>query len=527
MTITTAKRADRALLLTPLALAALLLSAECRADVKFTPSIGVSETYSDNPGLQRDEEAHGQWISEATPAFTLTSHTHRLRLSAFGEWHFYGYQDKNTPRTHDRERRYSANADATLIDDLLSLQTGASGSRQAISAFGPRFTAPYSTANRTDIQTWSISPVLQHRFGSSAELQARLTRDAVTTEGEGNGAAFGDSHSTTGLVNLFSPSGANKFGWSLQYMHQNLDTNRFGSSIAKNATANLRYRFTSDWSAVASVSHESYEYPAVNSRTSGPRYVAGVIWTPSIRTSIDARLGHGYLGKTGSLAAVQGNRRLVSRVSYTDQVMTTREQFLLPAAIDTAAMLDQLFSRTITDPAVRAQAVQAYMATTGLPSTLANNINYLSNRYMRDKRLQAALIYNLPHSTMVLSAYRSERNALSLQQSDSELLGSQLSSLNDNVRQRGFDGSFNYRLSSRTTANLMASASRATSITTGIVTPNRIINLGLTHQFDRKTRGILAVRHLTSSNGVGPSAIGAGPGISTENAVTATLSVQL
>jgi uncharacterized protein (PEP-CTERM system associated) len=528
MTITTAKLPRKVLRLTPLALAALLLSAECRADWKFTPIVGVAETYSDNPGLQRDEDAHGQWIAEAIPGFTLTSRSRRLRLNASGEWHFYKYQDKNTPNTHDRERRYAASLDANLVENLLTLEASANGSRQATSAFGPRFTEPYSTFNRTDVRTWSISPILQHRFGSAADLQMRLTRDSVQTDGDITTNAFGNSMATTGLFSLASPAtSGDALGWGLQYMRQDLETDRFGTSTAVNAIASLRYRLNRTLSTVATVGHDSYEYQALNNRSSGPSYSAGFIWTPSSRTSVDARLGHSYIGRTGSLMAVQRNRHLVSQLMYADQVTTTRAQFLLPAAIDTASMLDNLLSATISDPIARAAAVQAYMAATGLPPTLANNINYLSNRYMRDRRLQAALIYNLAHSTVTLSAYRSQRTGLSVQQSDSELLGSQLSSLNDNVRQYGADIGFNYRLSARTTANAIASASRSTSLTTGIMTPSHFVSLGLTRQFGRNTRAIVELRHTQSANGALNTATAVGPGSYTENALRATLSVQL
>jgi uncharacterized protein (PEP-CTERM system associated) len=508
MTITTAKLPHRVLRLTPLALAALLMSAECHAEWKLTPTIGIAETYSDNPGLQRDDEAHGQWISESIPGFTLTSHSRRLRLAASGEWHFYAYQDKNTPNTHDRERRYSLDLDAKLIDNLLSLETRANGSRQAISAFGPRFTEAYSTFNRTDVQTWSVSPVLQHRFGNVAELQARLTRDSVQTDGDVTANAFNDSKSTSALLNLASPAtSGDAFGWGMQYMRQNLQTERFGDSTSVNASANLRYRLSGTLSAVATLGHDSYEYSSINNRTAGPSYLGGFVWTPTTRTSI---------------------RNLVSRVTYADQVTTTRSQFLLPAAIDTAALLDRLFSSTISDPVERALAVQAYMASTGLPPSLANNVNYLSNRYMRDRRLQAAFIYNLPHSSMTLAVYRSERTALSLQQSDSELLGSQLNSLNDSVRQKGADFGFNYRLSARTAVNAGASVSRSTSLATGIESPSHHLSLGFTRQFDRKTRAIVELRHTVNTGGT-PSltALALGPGSYTENAITATLSVQL
>jgi uncharacterized protein (PEP-CTERM system associated) len=527
MTITTAKLPLKVLRLTPLALAALMLSAECRADWKFTPTIGVSETYSDNPGLQRDQEAHGQWIAESIPGFTLVSHSRRLRLAASGEWHFYAYDEKNLPNTHARERRYSANAQALLIENLLTLETRANGSRQAISAFGPRFTTPYSTFNRTDVQTWSISPVLQHRLGNVADLRLQLTRDGVRTDGQNQTSAFGNSLSSAGSFVLNSRKSTQPLGWTLQYSRQDMETERFGASRSKNASATLNYRLSRSWTALATGGYDSYEYMARHDRTAGRSLTAGFAWTPTTRTSVDARFGHSYLGKTGSLQAVQRSRNLVSRVSYTDQVTTTRSQFMLPAAIDTAAMLDQLFSATIADPVLRAQAVQNYLAATGLPPTLADSVNYLSNRFMREKRLQAAYIYSMPHSSLTLSLFKSERIGLTTQQSDSELLGSQLGSLNDNVRQKGVQAGFDYRLSPRTTANFLLSGSRSFSLTTGVESPNHLISLGLTRQFDRKTRGILELRHVHGPTGVLINSAGAAPGGYNENALAATIAVQL
>jgi uncharacterized protein (PEP-CTERM system associated) len=527
MTITTAKQPGKALLLTPLALAALMLSAECRADWKFTPTIGLSETYSDNPGLQRDQEAHGQWIAESIPGFTLTSRSRRLRVAASGEWHFYAYDDKNLPNTHSRERRYSANAEALLIENLLTLQTRASGSSQAISAFGPRFTTPYSTFNRTDVQTWSISPILQHRFGSVADLRAQLSRDGVKTDGQNRTSAFGNSFSSSGAFTLNSRQSTNPLGWTLQYSRQDMETERFGASRSSNASATLHYRLSRTWTVLTTAGYDSYEYSTSHDRNAGRSLTAGFTWAPTTRTSVDARFGHSYLGKTGSLQAVQRNRNLVSRISYTDEVTTSRSQFVLPAAIDTAALLDQLFSATIADPFLRAQAVQNYLAASGLPPTLADSINYLSNRFMREKRLQGGYIYTMPYSSVSLSAYKSERIALTSQQSDSELLGSQLGLLNDNVRQKGIQASFDYHLSPRTSANLLVTGSRARSLRTGVESLNHQISLGLTRRFDRKTRGSIELRHVHASSGVLINNAGAAPGGYNENALAATISVQL
>ncbi|WP_236422675.1 hypothetical protein, partial [Escherichia coli] len=72
----------------------------------------------------------------------------------------------------------------------------------------------------------------------------------------------------------------------------------------------------------------------------------------------------------------------------------------------------------------------------------------------RQKRLQASMVYRKGRSSAVLSAHASDRSAISDQQSDSPLLGSQQGRYSDNVRQRGFEANYTYRLNSR--SNLTA-----------------------------------------------------------------------
>jgi uncharacterized protein (PEP-CTERM system associated) len=515
MTITTAKRPAGALLLTPLALAALLLSAECRADWKFSPSVGVTETYTDNVNLQRDDLAHGQFVSEAMAGFALTGQSARLRYGAAARVHQFAYTNGSLPNLNDREHDYSASALAKLADDLF-LDMSAAGGPQSISAFGPQVSDNlYSTGNRTTINTWRISPYVQHRYGSVADMLLRYSRDGVDA---GANNAFGSSTASTGTFALNSGTAFQTLGWGLSYTHQEMQNRQAGPSTSSNAQADLRLRLTPRFSATASAGYDDYDYKSLGGRTAGRSWTGGFIWTPSNRTSLQASYGRRYFGKTGSLAASHHSRHSVWSINYSDAVTTSRQQFLLPSTIDTAALLDTLFRPSFPDPVLRQQAVQAYLRATGLPPSLANSVNYLSNRYLRDKQLQAAAVFNWAHSSLMTSVYKSERTALSLQQSDSALLGNQLASLNDNTRQRGVNNTFIYRLSSRSEVSAMANVYRVTSLDTGLTDIHRQFRLGLARRFDRHMNFAVDLRHTSG---------GAGAGLGQpfhENAVSASIS---
>jgi uncharacterized protein (PEP-CTERM system associated) len=501
--------------LAPLAIAAMLLSSECRADWKFTPQVNLRESYSDNVNNQTDNLARSSWVSEADPGFSLTDNSPRLRVSASGEWRLYAYSQKALSNVHDSDRFYRANAQAKLIEELLYLDGDASESRQAISAFGPLTNNPFSSANNTRISTWRISPYLRHRFGSSADLTVRYARDSVDAGVNG----IGTSLASTRTADLVSGPQYTALTWNLSYNHQDLNSRFGGRSSSENDLGGVRWNLGRTFGLTASVGYDKYAYPSLNEREDGRSWSGGFVWTPSTRTSVQASVGHRYFGKTGSLDSSYRTQHSIWALTYNDGVTTTRSQFLLPAAVDTAAMLDHLFANAFPDPVQRQQAVQAYIAATGLPPTLADSINFLSNRYFRERRLQGAVTFKGARSDLVLTVFRDQRNALSRPQDDSALGGNALATVNDNVRQRGANAHFDYRLSTRTEATAGLYVTRAQSLTTGLASTSRALQLGMTRRFDAKTYGSLELRHTAGRPDPGA------PGSYHENAIAATLSV--
>jgi uncharacterized protein (PEP-CTERM system associated) len=140
---------------------------------------------------------------------------------------------------------------------------------------------------------------------------------------------------------------------------------------------------------------------------------------------------------------------------------------------------------------------------------------------MLQKQFQASAIFTGAYSVLMLSANDTRRTGLSLQQTDSALLGSSLASLNENVRQQTLSAMLTYRLSSRSQAIATATAGRNDSLATGIRTDNRGLRLGLSHQFERNLQGLLEVRHVQGGAGA------TGASVYRENAISATLSLKL
>jgi len=534
MIITTAKTpvpaSTPAFRLLPFALAALLLSAECHAQWRVAPRLELRETWSDNVGLQSSADARSSFVSEVDPSISISSNGPRLKVSADAGWRQYAYSNDDVTNLQDSERHYSGALQAVLVDQLLFVDANASRSRQSISAFGPVSSNTFSNANRTEISTWRVSPYLRHRFGTRADLTVRYMRDAVDSGVTG----YSNSMASTRSADLSSGTFFDTVGWNLSYYHQDLSeslngvagaptgpvTNLANDSMSENSSVGLRWSVIRRLALTANAGYDKYEYPSLGEATRGRSWTGGFIWTPSTRTSVQASFGRRYFGKTGSLAASYRTQRSVWNLNYSDAVTTTRSQFLLPAAIDTASMLDSLFAASIPDPAQRLQAVQAYIAAAGLPPTLANSINYLSNRYIRVQRLQGAAIFRGARSNLTFSAYNEKRLALSSQESDSTLLLGQLASLNDDTAQRGVTANLDYRLSPRSNAFGVLGVSRVRSLSTDTSSNNSEMRMGLNHRFAPKMQGNLEFRHTRGRQNLINGAT------YRENALVATFSVQ-
>lgn len=495
MTITTAKRRSGGLppqiaLSVPLALLAVVLSAPARAQIRVQPAIDVRETYSDNVGLQPDESAHGQLITDVTPSIALTSNSRRLKLNANLAAHLYAYSGERQANTSSSSIQASLNGRLTGVEDLLYVDASASRSRQAISAFGQQTQNGYSTANQDDVSTWRISPYLVRHYGFG-DGELRYTHDQVSSGGNLLNNSTGDSLQ----FRLGSGATYSKFGYDALAYHQDLDSGQAGKSATDNASLTLRYRLLPTFSPYIRASYDRYTYDGLGGSNAGKGYAAGFTWRPSARTSVDASAGRRYFGKTYSLDLTQRSRRTVMRANYSDDITTSRGQFLQSNTIDTASLLDATFAAAFPDPVARQQAIDAYIRANGLPTSVVNNVNYFSNRLLLQRSLNASIAVNGARSTAIISVNNTKRNALSTADADGSLATPALPNLNDDVRQRTVTAALSYRLSSRSAATLQASTSRSQSPGVNVTQEQNLLSFNLSHRFQSKLTGNVELRH--------------------------------
>ena len=516
MTITTTEVGLRKRAI-PLAAAVLVMLAAplARAEWKFTPTVTLRQTYTDNVALAPDELAEGRFVTEISPGFALVNNSRRFKLRSAYQLNYYAFDDQDAPQTKHTQNQLSADLRSILIDDLLLFDAGASVGQQAVSAFGPAVNGnAYATANRANVKTWRMGPTLRHDFGTSATAVVRYTHDAVDAGSSGLGTTRSDNLSAS----LASGPMFRKVGWDVLYNRQQLDDTRAPPSTVQNASIGLRWQVLQTLQFNLRGGYDEYDYQSLEGPSKGSFWQFGMVWEPSTRSSLRASVGKRYYGDSYSLEALHRSRRTVWSINYNDEVTTTRSQFFQPPTVDTAAVFDSLFQIGIRDADQRRLARDAYLRETGLPPALAENVNYFSNRYFLQKRWQAAVVLSGARSNAVLSLFDVRRDALSSSQTDGAITGPGNPNINDNTHQRGASALFNYRISSRSGVNLALTSSTNLSESTGIETDNKVARLSLTRQFSPRTTGGLELRR-TSGAAIGNATY-------RENAVSASLSMR-
>lgn len=497
-----------------LAGAMLLLSFHSYAgDWKITPSVNLKETYSDNVRLATPGNEKSDFITQINPGISVSGTGSHLKLDGSYTMQNIFYANDNGPNSI--RHQLSAHGNVELLDDLFFVDGKASISQQNISAFGPQTTDNTNvTGNLSNVTTYSISPYLRHRFKNFASAEARFTHDSVSTGTNG----LSDSQSDRILLNLTSGTEFGRLGWGLHYNKQQIDFTNRPTVDLETYSGDLRYRVTPQFSLTATGGEEKNNYLSLSGNSGGTFWTGGFEWNPSQRTSISANAGQRFFGNTYSLKADHRSRRTLWSVSYSEDITTTRDQFLIPASIDTAGFLVRSHLFDFLPEAERLAAAEAFIKFNGLPIALAENINFFTNRFFLQKRLQASVSVSGTRNTIVLSFFDTSREAQTSRAADSLLLGSSSSLLNDSTNSVGVNALWNLRISPQTSANLSAGFTRITSDATNRQDDLKTLRVSLTKQFQPKLNGMIELRrNERDSNQTN--------GAYSENAITASVNM--
>ena len=490
------------------------------ADWKIVPNLSLLETYTDNVTLAPRGNEKSDFITQINPGISLSGTGARLKVNLnYTMQNIFYANERNQNSTF---HQLTARENAELIKNFFFLDSTASISQQNISLLGPlTINNENITNNRATVKTYSISPYIRHNFSNFASTQARYTHNAVYTDVGGLSASQSDSV----LLSLTSGSAFRTLGWGLNYSKQKiggLGTSIGGLSTSvenEQYTGNLRYRVSSKFSLTGTSGYQKFSYTSITGKSAGSFWTAGFVWTPAERTNITANTGKSFFGTTYTLTASHRTRRSAWSLSANQNITTTRDQFLIPATTNTANFLNQLWTSNIPDPVMRQQTVDAFIRDNGLSASIFDPINFLTNRFFLQKRLQATVALSGAKNTLVLSIFNSLSEPQTSGDANSILFGTNNLVLNSTTKQIGGNALWSWKVSPRTSANIGAVYIKSNILATGQEDETKTFTAGLTKLIRPKLNGAVNFRHVerTSNQNIGEYR---------ENAITASLNMR-
>ncbi|MBC7950482.1 MAG: TIGR03016 family PEP-CTERM system-associated outer membrane protein [Rhodospirillaceae bacterium] len=294
---------------------------------QVTPSIGVEEKWTDNV-LSTPRDKKTDYITTVTPAINVTGKGARVNMGLDYSLSYDRYAAQND--LDGMRHQGVAMAGAEVIEDLFSVDARGTISEKLIdptaTATADGRTAP---SNQARVASYSMTPMLRHRFGSFAAAQARYRHDETKYLSTGSGSntkpAISDSVGDMGAFGVRSGDDFTRLLWSYE-----VENSRRESStvfISTSHTGRGEYRMDHDWGVLGHVGHDYLNGPALDSdQYSGVFYGGGLHWSPSPRTDVSAEVGHRYDGLNIFVKATQSvGERTTLKLAHNTGVTTEAE----------------------------------------------------------------------------------------------------------------------------------------------------------------------------------------------------------
>ncbi len=470
----------------------------------LTPTLSVSTSYVDVRDGGGDDDR--QFVTEVAPGFTWTRNSGRVQGSiSYAFRAIFRSDDRESDSTHNALR---GRLRAELIEDWLFVDSTASITQQAVSAFGRQVNDDVllPNDNRTEVRTWSVAPYVQGQLFGLADYRVRHT----VTASDGGSAVDADSLTQTSEVSLFSADRGSVFGWSLVATREDIDFDDTFDSVNDRIVAGVTARFDADLVVGATVGREAFEIEG-GGRRSADTWGANVAWTPTPRTTLSAMAERRFFGNSHRLAFNHRFRR--SSIVYTDTRGTTNGADSLGynrgqvQPLTLYELYFELFAPQQPDPVLRDRLVLEYLRLLGLDPSAVVAGAFVQSGVTIQRRQDLAFAVQWPRTTLNLLAYTTRTQPL--------VTGGVAPDVAP-VRQRGASAALSHRLTP--TRTLTLSGARQFTASYGALEATALTSaaLTLTEQLGARTSLSAALRHNEYTGG----------DESRESIATATLSMR-
>lgn len=299
------------------------------ADWTLTPTLSLSETYSDNITLSADNiPAESQWVSQINPGMAVIGKGRESEFSLLYRMQNLFYAGENDRNSTNHQ--LNANAKAALVSRVLFLDVLTSVSQQIINPDEKITTNNLAiVGGRQDVITTKISPYIDTRFSDYFHANIRTTQQRLIYKQDN----LPDSTSNLVSMKLGSEPNVMRWSWELRASSENITYGDVPSAVKpgnekrKDASLNLGFQVSSKFRLTAGGGYEDHEYPLSQlvEQPNSNYWQAGVVWTPDQRTTLTVGGGERFFGKTKSLLLKYKGRRNELQLSFNEDLSSLRE----------------------------------------------------------------------------------------------------------------------------------------------------------------------------------------------------------
>lgn len=443
-------------------------------------------SYSINSRLGGREGA--EWIGEVTPSVSLQSRSGRVIGSLN-----YGLtlieRSRQEPSS-DVVNRLAASFSAEAVPRHLYLDGTASIAQQSASPFGLQSATGSASdnANRAEVGTLSLSPVLRGVIAGSINAEARLNVAAVNTRD----SLAGDSLQTGGSLSLSSVIPGTLVNWGLSARTGETDFRLGRTTRSDSTTATLGWQADADLSLSARGGTETQNVQDLQSQRTNT-WGVGANWRPSPRTRLQVDVDDRYFGRGYGVVAEyrlprtsftwNSNRDTSNGGGGTVEPVTQFQQFMALLATD------------FPDPVAREEAVRELLAALGVDPLSVARPGFVLSTVFVSERHTVSWAWTGQRLSFSAQAYRSTTTAIDT---------AATAVAREPVRLNGYSANVSYRLSP--TGSLTATGSRQMAKATTTQAANDLKSAGLTwtERLGHRTNASLSARYTVFNSTTDP-----------------------
>ena len=432
----------------------------------FSAYATVTETYTSNVNYSPQAQAQGDFLTAISAGVNVGGETGGKRLKVSGSANLG--QQLYIGRTQDNSIVPNINLTARLeaIENFAFVDARVAISPTFLSPFGAQpANTINATQNRYTQQSYSVSPYIRGGFAST-NIAYQLRDDNLWTKGSNFGnASLGVPSTYANQLSGSLSSPAQPVGWTLDYTRsyydngvQNVSTvGQGGTFTTQSLRLSVPYQIDPQLQISARAGTEANQYPLTSAHNA--IFGVGAQWSPTDRTHVGGFWEHRFFGGAYSAQISHRLPNVALSASFSHDLTSFPQlAFSLPAGAAVNQYLDFALTTRIPDPAERALAVQQFLATTGLPATLASPLNYYaaSTTLQRSATVTAVIIG--VHNSISISLFDVQSEAIS----DPGVALPQTLQFAQNNTQMGGSVAYSHTLFGRTNLGVSTTYSRAT-----------------------------------------------------------------